>query len=407
MAVYEYKALERGGKRVKGVVDADSPVSARRKLRDQNLFPTNLKAAKGEAGERDEDAAQLSFGSVSTRDIAVMTRQLAVLLNAGMPLVDAMGALIEQTSRPKLRKAIYDIRGRIESGKPFADGLAAHPRIFSPLYVNMVRAGETGGSLETVLLRLADILEHQARLKSKVLSTLAYPIFMAAFAVGIISFLTLVIVPRITQLFEQQEQELPWMTELMMGTTAFLGSYWYILLGIVLLLFAGWRYWISRPEGRLAWDRMKLRFPLYGALHVKLVCARFGRILGTMLTSGLTMMRALEVVNTVVQNRYIESRLEEVMADVRRGRGLAQPMRATGVFPSLLIHMVDLGQRSGELENMLIKVAETYEEDVTVTVDALVSLLEPIIIIVMGLFVGFLVLSILLPILNMSSGIGS
>src|SRR5690606_15918113 len=201
---------------------------------------------------------------------------------------------------------------------------ASHPRIFSPLYINMVRAGETGGSLETVLVRLADILEHQARLKSKVLSTLAYPIFMAAFAVGIISFLTLVIVPRITQLFEQQDQKLPWMTELMMSTTALIGAYWWAILAVVLLAFAGWRYWVSRPAGRLTWDRLKLRFPLYGSLHLKLVCARFGRILGTMLTSGLTMMRALEVVNTVVQNRYIESKLEEVMADVRRGRGLAQ-----------------------------------------------------------------------------------
>ena len=405
MAVFEYKALEKSGRQVKGIVDADSPVAARRKLREQQLFPTKLKESFSAAGTS-ANSADAAFGGASPRDIALMTRQISVLLNAGMPLSDALGALLEQTSKAKLRKTIFDVRSRLSEGMSFGDALAGHPRIFSPLYTNMVRAGESSGSLEAVLERLADILEHQARLRAKVLSTLAYPCFMIVFAVGIISFLTFVIVPRITQLFEKQGQELPPLTKALMSTTGFVGSYWYLLIGSVVGLFALWRYWISHPKGLRTWDRIKLKFPLYGSLHLKLVCGRFARILGTMLQSGLTMMRSLNVVSTVVQNTYIEEILEDVKASVRRGQGLAAPLRESGIFPPLLIHMTELGQRSGELENMLVKVADTYDEDVQITIDAIVSLLEPIIIVVMGVVVGLLVLSILLPILNLSSNIG-
>ncbi len=405
MAVFEYKALEKSGKHVKGIIDADSPVAARRKLREQQLFPTKLKESFS-AGRTSANAQEVAFGGVSTRDLSLMTRQLSVLLNAGMPLSDALGALLEQTSKAKLRKTIFDVRGRITEGMSLADALAGHPRIYSPLYVNMVRAGESSGSLEAVLDRLAGILEHQARLRAKVLSTLAYPCFMVVFAIGIISFLTFFIVPRITELLEKQGQALPPLTKALISTTDFVGSYWYLLIGGVVALFASWRYWISRPKGRRTWDRLKLKFPLYGALHLKLVCGRFARILGTMLQSGLTMMRSLNVVSTVVQNTHVEELLEDVKASVRRGQGLASPLRETGLFPPMLIHMTDLGERSGELENMLVKVADIYDEDVQITIDAIVSLLEPIIIVVMGVFVGLLVMSILLPILNLSTNLG-
>jgi general secretion pathway protein F len=229
---------------------------------------------------------------------------------------------------------------------------------------------------------------------------------MVIFAVGIISFLTFVFVPRITQLFERREQELPPLTKLLIATTDFVGSYWWAILGVLIAIYASWRAWIARDTGHATWDRMKLRFPIYGKLHVKLVCGRFARVLGTMLQSGLTMMRALQVVSTVIGNRHIETLLESVKAEVRRGRGLAGPLRATGVFPPLLVYMAELGERSGEMEASLIRVADTLDEDVQVTMDALVSLLEPVIIVVMGVFVGLLVLSILLPILNLSTQIG-
>jgi len=411
MAVYEYKAFSRAGKKVKGIIDADSPVSARRKLREQELLPASIEESFGKQAlvatkQGGQKAGRESLsGRVSTRDLSMMTRQLGVLLHAGMPLVEALTSLMEQTQRPVLRKTILDVRDRVTEGAKLADGLGAHPRIFNALYINMVYAGESSGSLEAILFRLADTLEHQARVRNKVLSTLAYPMFMLVFAVGIIMFLVLVIVPKITELLTSQGQDLPALTQALINTTDFIWAWWHALIVGTLGVFFLWRYWLSRPQGRLKWDRSKLRVPVIGRLQQKLVSARFARTLGTMLQSGLTMMRALDVVSTVLQNKYVEKALEDVKAGVRRGRGLAEPMGDTGAFPPMLLSMIELGQRSGEMEDMLIRVADTYDEDVQLTIDALVSLLEPLIIIVMGIFVGLLVLSILLPILEMSSGV--
>lgn len=402
MAVFEYKALTQAGKRVKNIIDADSPAAARQRLREQELIPTNLKEVRGQ----DEGLISRSGGGrVSTRDLSLMTRQLGVLLQAGMPLVESLSAMIEQTPRARLKKAIFEVRDSVKGGSTLGDGFAGHPKVFSELYVNMVRAGEASGTLEKVLLRLADILEHQSKLQNRVLSTLAYPAFMILFAIGIIAFLMFFIVPRITQVFQKQGQDLPPLTKAMIGTTDFISSYWYVIAAVAVLAMVAWRMWVGRPEGRRAWDKFRLSIPLFGDLLLKMVCARFARTLGTMLESGLTMMKSLDVVGTVIQNKHIESMMSDVKAGVRRGRDLAAPLKQTNLFPAMMINMVELGQRSGELESMLIKVADTYDDDVELTVEALVSLLEPLIIIVMGVFVGLLVLAILLPILNMSQNI--
>lgn len=407
MAVYEYKAISKGtGKAAKGMIDADGPAQARQKLRDQGLFPTSIKESTAGAA-MEKSAGRRSFGGrISTRDLALLTRQLATLLRAGMPVVGALAALLDQTNKPRLRSAVYDIRDRVNSGSDLGDAMAEHPRVFSSLYVNMVRAGEASGTLEDVLKRLADILEHQAKLKAQVLSSLAYPVFMCIFALAVIVFLMVVIVPRIMAIFQKQEAELPLATEVLIGTSNFIGQWWWLILGVIFLSFGLWRFWISREKGRKTWDRVKLRFPIYGNLHLKLVCARFARTLGTMLQSGLTMLPALDVVKSVLENAHIQGHLDDVKAGVRRGRDLAEPLRETGLFPPMLLHMVELGQRSGEIEDMLVHVADTYDDDVRLTIDAAVGLLEPVIIVVMGLFVGFLVLAILLPILKMSTNIG-
>jgi len=408
MAVYEYKAIVKAtGKNSKGVIDAEGAAQARQKLRDQGLFPTDIEESKVlSASTKGGDGPKGGGGGrVSARDMAMLTRQFGVLLRAGMPLVDALGAMQEQTSKQRLQAALYDIRDSVNSGATLGDALAKHPRLFNNLYVNMVRAGEVSGTLEEVLFRLADIQEHQAKLKAQLTSSLAYPVFMGLFAVAVVIFLMMFIVPRITIIFERQEAELPKPTEILIASSHFLGTYWWLIIGVIVGAFMLWRWWISRPEGRIKWDRLKLRFPLYGGLHLKLVCARFARTMGTMLQSGLTMLPALEVVNSVLENAYFKEHMDEVKAGVRRGRDLAQPLRETGLFPSMMIHMVELGQKSGEIEDMLIKVADTYDDDVRLTIEAIVGLIEPVIIIVMGVFVGFLVISILLPILNMSQNL--
>jgi general secretion pathway protein F len=258
--------------------------------------------------------------------------------------------------------------------------------------------------LELVLLRLADILERQVRLTHKIRSALAYPIIMIIVGAAVVVFLMMFIVPKITEMFTLRGQALPWVTELLIDITSFLTSYWlFIAIGAGVAV-ALWRIWVRRPEGRLAWDKLKLRMPLIGDLYIKVISARFARTLGSMLESGLTMMTALDVVKTVVRNRLVEDRMDDVKSDVRRGKDLAAPLSAAAVFPPMLINMIELGQRSGELEAMLVKVADTYDEEVTMTVDALVSLLEPVMILVMAVVVGFLVIAILLPGFQMSSG---
>ena len=413
MPIYEYKAITKSGKSTKGVIDADSAAVARQKLRDQELFPTEV-AESSSGGSRMATALQASpagagekkmfagGGRVSIRDVALTTRQFAVLLQAGMPLVEALTALLDQTSKPRLKKALYDIRDKVKSGSTLADALSRHPRIFSQLYSSMVRAGETSGALEQVLLRLADIEEQQAKLRARLISMMVYPMFMASFAVAVVVFMMMVIVPRITAIFEKQKQELPAITKALIGASRILGHYWWLIVLVVVGGFMLWRIWVATEAGHKRWDRFKLRAPLFGGVHRKLVTARFARTLGTMLESGLTMMTALDVVKTVVGNRIVEDAMADVKAGVRRGKDLAQPLRECGLFPPMLLHMVELGQRSGQIEGMLIRVADTYDEDVRLAVDAVVALLEPVIIVVMGVFIGFLVLSILLPILSMS-----
>lgn len=401
MPIFEYEALARSGKKVKGVMDADSASAARRKIREQDMFPTDIRETVSTASDKEESRG-ISLGRVSYRDVAMMTRQLAVLLQAGMPVVDSLTALLNETSKPKLKQAIFDVRDKVKSGKTLSDALADHPRIFSRLYVNLVAAGEASGSLENVLFRLADMMERQAQLGAQIKAALAYPAFMVILAVGIIVFLMTFIVPRIKAIFEKQQAELPAITKYVFGTCDVLAHYWWLVLFVIVAVFGIWRLWIARPQGRITWDRMRLRVPVYGRLHQKVISARFARTLGTMLTSGLTMLRAIDVVTAVIENSFVEEQMKEVRAGIRRGRDLAVPLREANLFPSLMINMIDLGQRSGELEGMLLKVADTYEDDVRLSVQAMVSLLEPAIIVVMGLFVGTLVLAVLLPILNMS-----
>ncbi len=402
MAVFDYEAIAGSGKQVRGVIDADSPAAARRKLREQELFPTSVRESSGKASAT-TDVMGGSLSRIKGRDIALMTRQLAVLLEAGMSLVEALTALLEQTGNPRLKKIVFDVRDRVNEGMTLADALAQHPRAFNALYANMVRAGEASGALESVLMRLADLLERNVRLRARVISALAYPVLMACVSVGVIVFLLMVVVPKIVGTFERQNVELPTITKAMLFTCDFLYAWWWAVLLVAVGGLLTWRAWVKRPEGRLKWDRFKMALPYAGDLYLKVVCTRFSRTLGSMLESGLTMLNALEVVKSVLQNRQAEQIMDDVKTQVRRGRNLSEPLRESAMFPPMLVHMVELGQRSGELPAMLLRTADTYDEEVNMAVDALVSLLEPIIILVMGVFVGFLVIAVLLPVLTISS----
>jgi len=405
MAVYEYIALDERGKRTRGIVDADSRQAARRRLREMGLHPTGVK----ETDQADVADRSVSLGMKLRRpisaEVCLVTRQLAVLIGAGMQLVEALSCVLDQIDHPRLTKIVYDVRERVRQGATFADALAAYPKVFNDLYINMVRAGEKSGALDTILARLADFLETQARLASRVKSASVYPVLMIVLGGLIVMFLMAVVIPSISEMFVRMNQQLPAVTRMLMSTSDFVRHQWYIITAVVVMTVVGVRRYVRSEAGRRVWHRTLLRLPLFGELALKMAVSRFARTLGTLLEGGLSMLGALSIVQALVRNAVIETAIEDTQEAVRSGQDLAGPLRRAEVFPPMLTHMVSLGERSGQLEQMLLKVADSYDEDVDTTVNTLVGLLEPAMIIVMGIIVGFIVLAVLLPIFNMSQNI--
>jgi general secretion pathway protein F len=401
MPVYEYRGLSAEGKKVKGIVDAPSPRMARSKLRSLHIFPVDIREEISKLQVAEDPLAKL-FVRMRPQDISIITRQLATLLEAGTPLVSALDAIIEQTDNHAVKKIIAQVREEIKEGRSFADALDKHRKVFSDLYVNMIRAGEESGALEGVLLRLADFTENQILLKNRIRAALAYPLIMTIIGAGVMIFLLTFVIPTVTQVFEEMGQTLPLPTRILMAVSnLFKGYWWLIIIGFVFLI-VGIRRYLQTPKGALRWDRVKLRLPLFGGLIVRGAVARFARTLATLLQGGLPILNSLEIVKTVVNNQLLAQAIEETKAEVREGEGIAPSLKRSGLFPAIVTHMIATGEGSGNLEQMLAKVADAYEAEVQTKVTALTSILEPLIILAMGVVVGFIVISILLPIFEMN-----
>ncbi len=405
MPVFEYIAIDTLGKRVKGVLDADTAQAAREKLREMDLMPVEVgETTKTIRKARDITAAEL-FARPKTTDIALFTRQLAVLLQAGMPLVESFDAVLEQIENKALIKIVYQTKETISEGAALSVALGQHSRYFPDLYINMVKAGESSGALEVVLFRLADFMEKQLAMRRRVGSALLYPMLMALVGFGVLFFLMTYIIPTITKIFSQFDRALPAPTVLLINASAFLRAYWWALLAaaaLASLLVAQYR---KTDRGRAGWDRMKLALPLFGKLTRKMATARFARTLGTLTQSGVNLMDSLEIVKSIVDNRVVARAIDAAQESVRKGEDLASSLKRSGVFPPVIIHMIALGERSGRLEDMLINVADAFDDEVETTLAGLVSLLEPAMIIVMAAVVGFIVLAILLPIFDMNQAV--
>jgi general secretion pathway protein F len=405
MPVYAYKGLSERGRAVSGIVDADNPKGARLKLRRDGIFPTDLAEEQRRALVASAARAQLSLGSlferITPQELALLTRQLSTLVGAQLPLVDCLSALIEQVESARIKRTLSQVREQVTEGTSLADALNAHPRIFSDLYVNMVRAGEASGALDVVLLRLADYAEEYARLRDKVRSALTYPVLMAMVSGGMLFFLLSYVVPKITRMFEETQQSLPMMTVVLLGVSGFLQEYWWVILGLLLMAAVSVRVSTRTPAGRLRYDRSVLSVPYAGKLLKKVALARFARTLSTLLSSGIPLLQSLDIVKNVVGNSLLSQAIEDGRSSIREGQSIAPPLKKSGLFPSMLIHMIAVGEKSGELEQMLAKAAEAYDNEVESSVAALTSILEPVMILVMGGVVLFIVLAILLPIMNM------
>ena len=401
MPVYEYRGLSAEGKKVRGIIDAASPRIARTKLRNMEIFPVDLREELHRPHVTEDSLAKL-FQRVRPQDISIVTRQLSTLLEAGTPLVSALDAIIEQTDNHALKKVVAQIREEIKEGRSFADALEAHRKVFSDLYVNMIRAGEESGALEGVLLRLADFTENQILLKNRIRAALAYPLIMTIIGAGVMIFLLTFVIPTVTQVFEEMGQTLPLPTRILMGVSSVFSGYWWgIIIGCILLM-VGLRKYLQSPKGALRWDGIKLRLPLFGGIILRGSLARFARTLATLLQGGLPILNSLEIVKTVVNNQLLAQAIEETKVEVREGEGIAPSLKRSGLFPAIVTHMIATGEASGDLEEMLVKVADAYEAEVETKVTALTSILEPVIILAMGLVVGFIVISILLPIFEMN-----
>lgn len=410
MAGYSYKAMNANGKTISGIIDADSAKAARAKLRRDGMYPTEIaeisedKALRGKGLSMEIDIKSLR-GKVGIQDLAMTVRQLATMAGAGIPLVESIGALSSQVEDVVLKKTLSQVRDKVNEGSSLANALKDFPKIFTPLFINMVNAGENSGTLDIVLARLADFTESQMQLQQKIRSAMIYPIMMAIIGSGIMGYLVAFVIPKITKIFEGMDKALPAMTVALLSVSLFIKSYWYLIVLAIVGIVYGLRKYRATEKGCELTDRMLLKMPIYGRLLLKVAVARFVRTLGTLLKSGVPIMSALEIVKNVVNNKVLEKAIENARENVKEGEAIAKPLDRSGIFPPVVIHMIHVGESTGELENMLFRVADAYEVEVETTINGLTAIFEPIMLLAMAGLVGFAVIAILLPIMDMTSGL--
>ncbi len=406
MAVFQYTGVDAAsGKSVKGYRDAENARALRAVLRKEGVLLAS--AEEGSAKKKVRGEVNLNLLAVLNRvkagDVAIVTRQLATLVRAGIPLVDSITALVEQVEQQEFVRILSDVREKLKEGTSFTKALTAHPRVFPPLYVNMVAAGEASGMLELVLERLADFMEAQSRLKGKLTAALAYPVAMGFFATGLVTFLMVAVVPQLTSIFDNLGQALPWYTELLIFVSGVVNDFWWLLLmlgGGVTYYFLKWK---QTEKGRLKWDTFQLSMPLFGRLNLLAALARFTRTLSTLLGSGVQLLPAMEIGRNVLENVKLENVITEAIGSIREGESIAEPLKRSGAFPPMLTHMIAVGEKSGQLEDMLTNVSRAYESEVETKLAAVTSLLEPVMIVVMGGAVGFIIISIMMPLMQMNN----
>jgi general secretion pathway protein F len=407
MPVYQYRGYRTDGGSATGIVDAESPKVARLKLRKDGVFPTEMEEQQGAVRSTTARAGAQSiagggrFITLTVNDVALITRQLATLLVAGLPLVDSLGVLVDQTEKKSIKSLLADIREAIRGGVSFSAVLERYPKDFSPIYVHMVRAGESSGALDQILFRLAEFLEKQLALKNKVTNAILYPAIMLVVGTVILFFLVTFVVPKITAVFLHSKQALPWPTVVLMEVSRFCADYWMVLLGFTLGTIWMIRRLLGTEAGQLARDRAVLKIPLIGEVARMVSISRLASTLATMLSSGVQLLDALDVSRRVMNNRVLEQAVEEARQNIREGETIAEPLKRSGEFPPLVTHMIAVGEKSGEMEEMLRRIGQIFDGEVDRVITRFTSLLEPVMIVVMGVIVLFIVVAILLPIFEM------
>lgn len=403
MPFFAYKAADQRGQTIDGVMEATDARSVVERLQRDAYFPIQVAPQREHSGLAGLARAGWRQRGIRGRDVVAFTQQLATLLEAGLPIDRALGIQEGLTASPRLRAIIGDVLRSVRGGTSLGEALAKHhPRPFSRLYVNMVRAGERGGVLEQTLRRLAEFLEEAQEFRDTLVSALIYPTLLAAVGGAAVVFLMTFVIPRFADIFRDLGSTIPVPTQVLMVVSGWLRHYWWAVTGAVLAVALSIRVWVATPAGRLQADRIILRVPLLGPIALQTEVARFARITGTLLRSGVPMLAALGVVKEMMGNQVLAHAVDSLGDGVRGGAGLSKPMVDTGVFPALAVHMVRVGEETGRLDEMLLKVGATFETDTRKNLKRMVALIEPGIILVMGLVVGFIVVAMLLAILSIT-----
>lgn len=411
MNLFRYQAIETTGASVAGTIEAEDRKAALRLLGDRGLFPSTLELCAGQGGgETTSTAAESNFDlnigkGVGRKQITAFTREISALLVAGIPIPQALEGLGEQEENPILRATILEISEAVRKGTSLSTALDGQPKLFTKLYVNMVRVGEEGGVLPKVMTDLADLLEHEDEVRGEVVAAISYPVFVLCFGLLSVTILLTVVLPRLFTMLQQTLTVLPLPTLILMKGSAFVHHYWVWLLGGSVAVAGGLRWYVRRPEGAEAWDKIKLRLPLMGSLLRAAALGRFARTLGTLVKSGVSLLPALKIVENTIGNRVLARQIALVAEETRGGNSLAAPLRKLGIFPRSVVQMIDVGEETGRLDEMLLKVATIEERHMRARTKTLISLLAPVLILVVGGIVGFVVVAVLLPIFKLSRAI--
>ena len=393
---YDYKVRDRSGGLVTGQLVGDSELLVLQKLREMGMTPVEVK--KANAGMKME--INLRPGRVKLKDLAVFCRQFATMVNSGLPILRALAILSEQTQNKELAKILVEVRMAVEQGSSLSGALEKHPKAFNDLFISMVRAGETGGVLDDVLLDLADMIEKEVELRRKIKSAMTYPVVVLVMVMGIMAVMLLFIVPQFETIYADLGSKLPLPTRILLGVSDAVRTYWWMFLGLTIAGVWFFRRYKKTPDGRLRVDQLKLKTPVFGPLFHKVALARFSSTFGMLLKSGVPILQAMDIVKETVNNKVIARAVEDVKGSIREGESIAKPLGKHEVFPPMVVQMLSVGEETGAVDTMLEKVAQFYNQEVEATVDALTSLIEPLMIAVIGGAVGASVIALYLPMFN-------
>lgn len=414
MPVFAVEAIDKSGKKVRREMDASSKDDAIKQMKAEGLRPTKIAEKKGAAkkqkakakGKKKGGGALTIFDRVSPAQVTTFTTQLATLQDAGLPIVRSVKILSEQQKPGKFQNQLDSVAEEVEGGSTFSEALSKHPKTFDSLYVSMVKAGEAGGVLDIILNRLAGFMEKSMRLKKKIQGAMIYPVCVLAVATLILVGIMTFVVPSFQSMFTEIGKGLPAPTKLLLDISNTMRDYWYLFVFVPLIFIFAWKGIAATQAGRRMVDQFKLRMPGFGVIVRKSAISRFCRTLGTLISSGVPILEALKIVKDAIPNYVIQRAIEDVHGSIREGETIAEPLRISGVFDELVVNMIDVGEETGELDKMLIKIADNYESDVDIAVESLSSIIEPLLIVGMGVAVGFIVVALFLPLIEIIKNIG-